>query len=311
MIDITHKPLTLRYAKAEGWLEMEAATLKRISEGKVAKGDVLAIARVAGIESAKRTSDWIIFTHPIPLDGVEVYVELKDNGLRIIAEVQSVWKTGVEIEAITAVTGALLNALDMLKPYDSNLRMTNIRVTEKRGGTNDFRDSFDPPLTAAVLVISDSTYTGNRTDKSGKIIKEMLQQQDVTVEVYDILPDDEAKIRQHVAGLIEKNIQLIITTGGTGFGPKDATPEALRELIDKPAPGISERMRSYGSDRTPYAMLSREIAGMAGQSLILTLPGSSKGARESMQALFPGVLHLFRMMWGGGHSPNDNTIEKL
>lgn len=306
MIDITHKPLTLRYAKAEGWLEMQPATLQRIKDDKVAKGNVQATARVAGIESAKRTSDWIIFTHPIPLDGVEVYAELENGGLHIIAEVQSVWKTGVEIEAITAVTGALLNALDMLKPYDTNLRMTNIQVTEKRGGTNDFKDSFDPPLTAAVLVISDSTFAGNRKDKSGKIIKEMLQQQDVSVEVYDVLPDDEAQIKQRVTGLIEDKIQLIITTGGTGFGPKDMTPEALRDLIDKPAPGITERMRSYGSDRTPYAMLSREIAGIAGQSLILTLPGSSKGARESMQALFPGVLHLFRMMWGGGHSPNDD-----
>lgn len=301
MINITHKSSTLRYARAEGRLKMAPGTVELIRQNKVAKGDVRAIARVAGIASAKRTADWIIFTHPIPLDGAEVEVTVEEDGLRITAEVHSVWKTGVEIEAITAVTGALLNALDMLKPYDSSLIMTDIQVVEKKGGTNDFRDRFDPPLSAAVLVISDSTFTGQRQDKSGKVIVQILQLQDVEVKTYDVLPDDADRIRQRVAGLVGEEINLIITTGGTGFGPKDLTPQAIQTMIDIPAPGIAERMREYGSQRTPYAMLSREIAGLAGQSLILTLPGSSKGARESMQALFPGVLHIFPMMWGGGH----------
>lgn len=301
MINITHKSSTLRYARAEGHLRMKKSTVELIRQRKVAKGDVRAIARVAGIESAKRTADWIIFTHPIPLDGVEVEVRLEEAGIYITAEVRSVWKTGVEIEAITAVTGALLNALDMLKPYDSALIMTDIQVVEKTGGKNDFRDHFDPPLSAAVLVISDSTFAGQRQDKSGKVIVQILEQQDVEVKTYDVLPDDADRIHQRVADLIGEEVNLIITTGGTGFGPKDLTPQAVQPLIDIPAPGIAECMRDFGSQRTPYAMLSREIAGVAGGSLILTLPGSSKGARESMQALFPGVLHIFPMMWGGGH----------
>ncbi len=301
MINITHKSSTFRYARAEGRLKMAPATVELIRQNQVAKGDVKTIARVAGIESAKRTADWIIFTHPMPLDGVEVEVRVEDDGLYIAAEVHSVWKTGVEIEAITAVTGALLNALDMLKPYDSSLIMTDIQVVEKKGGKNDFKDRFDPPLSAAVLVISDSTFAGQRQDKSGKVIIEILKQQDVEVKAYDILPDDADRIRQRVAELVHEQVNLIITTGGTGFGPKDMTPQAIQPLIDIPAPGIAERMRDYGSQRTPYAMLSREIAGLSEKSLILTLPGSSKGARESMQALFPGVLHIFPMMWGGGH----------
>lgn len=310
MINITHKSSSLRYARAEGYLRMKKSTVDLIRQDKVAKGDVRAIARVAGIESAKRTADWIIFTHPIPLDGAEVEVHLEEDGLRMVAEVHSVWKTGVEIEAITAVTGALLNALDMLKPYDAFLEMTGIKVVEKTGGTNDFRDAFDPPLSAAVLVVSDSTFAGQRQDKSGRVISQILEQQDVEVEVYDIIPDEEERIRQRVKELIQEGIQLIITTGGTGFGPKDLTPQAIQPLIDIPAPGISERMRDYGSLRTPFAMLSREIAGIAGKSLIMTLPGSTKGARESMLALFPGVLHIFPMMWGGGHPPNKRKSGK-
>lgn len=237
------------------------------------------------------------------------YSELLDDGLEITAEVETVWKTGVEVEAIAAVTNALLNALDMLKPHDDDLAMTDIRIIEKKGGKDDFRDSFDPPLNAAVLVISDSTYAGDRKDKSGKIIQQLLNEQQIDVETYDILPDDADRIRNRVARLIEDKVQLIITTGGTGFGPNDVTPEAVSPLIEKEAPGIVEQIRSYGSRRTPYAMLSREVAGIVGDSLVMTLPGSSNGARESMQALFPGVLHLFRMMWGGGHKPPESQDE--
>lgn len=303
MINITPKTSTRRYAKAIGTLTMAPSTVALIREGKVKKGNLPEIARTAGIEAAKRTADRVIFAHPIPLDGIEIDTELLEEGVKITAEVYTVWKTGVEVEALAAVTGALLNALDMLKPHDENLAMTDIRVVDKRGGKNEFRDDFDAPIRAAVLVISDSTYAGDRQDKSGKIIRKMLEQEEVAVEVYDILPDEEDKIRARVKTLIKEGLQLVITTGGTGFGPKDVTPEAIRPLLDKTAPGIVERIRGYGNRRTPYAMLSREVAGIAGESLVITLPGSSSGARESMHALFPGLLHLFRMMWGGGHRP--------
>lgn len=304
MINITHKSSTLRYAKAEGFLKMDSATLALIRDGKVAKGDIHTAAKLAGIQSAKRTPEWIIFTHTIPIDGVHIETELMENGLKITSEVYTVWKTGVEVEAITSVTGALLNVYDMLKPHDPDIVLTDIRIVKKKGGKNDFKDSFEQPLSAAVLVISDSTSQGKRKDKSGKIICEILSEFAVDVQTYDILPDDLEKIRNRVSELVNASYHLIITTGGTGFGPKDVTPEAVKPLIEKEAPGITELMRKYGAERTPYAMLSREIAGIRSKSLILTLPGSSKGAEESMWALFPGVLHIFPMIWGGNHDKN-------
>jgi len=301
MINITHKSSTLRYAKAEGFLKLKPSTVDLIGRGGVKKGDIHTAAKLSGIEGAKRTPEWITFTHTIPIDGVTVETELMADRLKITSEVHTVWKTGVEVEAITSVTAALLNVLDMLKPHDSDIIMTDIRVVEKKGGKNDFRDSFEKPLKAAVLVISDSTFAGDREDRSGKVISSILEEFDVERQAYEILPDDEQKIHDRVAALIEEGFHLIITTGGTGFGPKDVTPEAIRPLIKKEAPGIAEQMRNYGTDRTPYAMLSREVAGINGNSLILTLPGSSKGAEESMRALFPGVMHIFPMLWGGKH----------
>ncbi len=307
MINVSSKHGSLRYARAVGILKMQPETLRRVKENSVPKGDVTATARAAGISAAKRTSDWIVFCHPIPLDWVEISIEYIPEGLRMIAEVESVWKTGVEMEALAGVMGALMNAYDMLKPLDTEMSMDNIKVEKKTGGKSDFKDVFRRELKAAVLVISDSTFEGTRKDKSGLIIKETLESFNLLVDIYEILPDELKKIRGRVEDLSAGAIDLIITTGGTGFGPKDLTPEALSPILDKTAPGIVERLRGYGSDRTPYAMLSREIAGTIGSTLILTLPGSSEGARECLQALFPGVLHIFPMLWGGGHDQPEQS----
>ncbi len=302
MIDVSPKFNTLRYARASGTLYAARETLERVKNGTVPKGDVLQVARAAGISAAKRTADWIVFCHPIPLDWVDIGFQLSENNLILEAEVRSVWKTGVEMEALTAVTAALLNAYDMLKPLDAELHFGDVRVVEKKGGKSDFREEFASPLSAAVLVISDSTYAGTRQDKSGKIIREFLEKQGLDVQVYEILPDVEEQIARRLQELVDQEgIQLLFTTGGTGLGPKDVTPEATRKVIEKEVPGISEAIRRHGKDRTPYAMLSRELAGVRQQSLIINLPGSSRGARESLEALFPGLLHAFPMLWGGGH----------
>jgi len=302
MIDVSPKFNTLRYAKAEGFLKAKPETIEKVRKGEVPKGNVLQVARAAGIMAAKRTSEWIALCHPIPLDWVEVRLEPEEDRLQVTAEVKAIWKTGVEMEALVAISAALLNAYDMLKPLDDSLEMGSIRLVKKEGGKSDFTDSFDRPLRAAVLVISDSTYEGTRKDKSGKIIQEFLHNQPIDPVVYEILPDDRERIRKRLLELADQEgMDLIFTTGGTGLGPRDVTPEATREVIEREVPGIAEAIRRHGKDRTPYAMLSREVVGVRGQCLIINLPGSSKGAKEGLEALFPGLLHAFPMLWGGGH----------
>jgi len=302
MIDVSPKFMTLRYAKAQGVLSATPEIIQRILDNKVPKGDVRQVARAAGIAAAKRTSDFIVFCHPIPLDWVEVFFEASESTMTVTAEVKSVWKTGVEMEALTAVTAALLNAYDILKPLSDDLSFDDIRLMKKRGGKSHFKEDFEEPLKAAVLVISDSTFAGERQDKSGKIIKAFLQKQPVEVAFYEVLPDDVDRITSRLKSLADEDkCHLVFTTGGTGLGPKDFTPEATRPVIDKEVPGIAEAIRRHGKERTPYAMLSREVVGLRGECLIINLPGSSKGAKESLQALFPGLLHAFPMIWGGGH----------
>ena len=302
MIDVSPKFNSLRYALAEGFLYGREETLQRVSAKTVPKGDVTEVARAAGISAAKRCAEWITFCHPIPLDWVEVHFEQQEQKIKVTAEVRSVWKTGVEMEAVTAVAAALLNAYDMLKPLDDTLSFGDVRVVTKKGGKSDFSDSFKKDIKTAVLVISDSNHSGKRKDKSGKIIQEFLADKPVQVQFYEALPGDREVISEKLRQLADnEKVKLIFTTGGTGLGPRDVTPEATLTVIDRSVPGIVEAIRSHGRDRTPYAMLSRGEAGVRGDTLIVNLPGSSSGALESLQALFPGLLHIFPMLQGKGH----------
>jgi len=302
MKDVSNKFESLRTAWAIARVWAKPETLSLIRENKVPKGNVIEIAKTAGILAAKRTSELIPLCHPIPIDYVEMEISVTKEEIVVESSVKAVWKTGVEMEALTAVTVAALTIYDMLKPLDDSIEIQSIKLSRKTGGITDFVESFQTPLKAAVLVLSTSTFEGKRKDKSGKIIVERLKEQPVEVVKYEILPDDEEKIRAELLNLVEKEkVDLILTTGGTGLGPSDVTVEATRKVIEKEVPGIVEAARAFGQKRTPYSMLSRGLAGVKGKTLIINLPGSSSGARESLDSLLPAVLHAFKMIWGGGH----------
>jgi len=283
MIDTSDKFETLRQARAEARVKMADSTVEAVKKGQVPKGNVLEIARAAAVMAAKKTSELIPYCHPLPVDFVDIDYEIGKNEIIISSEVRSIWKTGVEMEALTAVSVAALTVYDMLKPLDKELVIERIILLEKKGGKSDFKDRFPRPLRAAVLVISDSTFQGKRKDKSGQIIKDILKEHPVVVQEYKILPDDKEMISEEIKKLSdEEKMDVILTTGGTGLGPKDVTPEATLEVVERTAPGITEAMRSFGQKRIPYSMLSRNVA--------------------SMSILFPGVLHSLKMIWGGGHN---------
>lgn len=137
MVDVSDKPVTARTASAEARVRMAPETLARIKEGTVAKGDVLAVAQVAGIQAAKKTSDWIPMCHPLPLTGVNV--RFSDNGvdeLTIVAEVKTTGRTGVEMEALTAASAAALTVYDMCKAIQKDMTIAQVRLLSKTGGKN-------------------------------------------------------------------------------------------------------------------------------------------------------------------------------
>ena len=302
MLSVSRKPETLRTARAEAILRVRPETIELVRAGKTPKADVLAVARTAATLAAKKTSEMIPYCHNIPLDHIDVTFSLEKDSIRTEASVATTWKTGVEMEAITCAAVAAVTLYDMLKPVDSEMEVSRIRLLEKHGGIADFQEDYGRKLRATVLVISDSVHEGSREDKSGKTISRMLEANGVEVADYHILPDDREKIEHALKKFSDQDkMDFIITTGGTGVGPRDFTPEATRNVLDKELTGVAESLRVYGQRRTPLAMLSRAVAGVRGNTVIVNMPGGTKAVTESMEALFPGVLHTFKMLKGKGH----------
>ncbi len=316
MRDITHKQISLRTARAVGILFCSPATIDLIKNDRLPKGNLFDVARAAGLLGAKSTPQLLPHCHPVSIDGMDMQFEFLQkeihgdhfddtvfarSGIVIQGEASSIGRTGIEMEVLMGVSVAALEIYDMLKPVDTDLEIGHIRLLEKKGGKSDRNKYFATSPSCAVLVCSDSTAAGEREDKSGKLIKEMLETAKAAVKYYAIVPDDKERIRQQIQEWVAEDIQFIFTTGGTGLGPRDNTVDAVRSILERDADGIVEAMRGYGQMRTPMAMMSRAIAGSVGHTLIVTLPGSSDGARESLEAILPAVFHARKMMKGGGH----------
>lgn len=302
MVDVTAKPHTLRTAVATATVHVgDRESIERIRRGEVPKGDVLEASRVAGLFGVKRTSEMIPDCHPLPIEHAEVVHELEEDRILIRMRIASIYRTGVEVEAMHGASVVALTIYDMLKPIDKKVRIGNIELEEKQGGMSDYRDPYKEDVKAAVVVCSDTVAAGKKEDKAGRAVQEELEKHRVSVEHYEAIPDEEASIKEQVERAESSGLELLLFTGGTGLSPRDRTPEVLEPLLDREIPGISEAIRAYGQERTPYSMLSRSLAGVKGKMLVMALPGSSNGARESVQAVFPFVLHLFRILKGKRH----------
>jgi len=152
-------------------------------------------------------------------------------------------------------------------------------------------------LTASVLTVSDSCASGERVDQSGPAVANFLKERGFNVAGIQIVSDDQAAIQKSILELAGK-AGMVVTTGGTGIAPRDVTPEATRAVCERLIEGIPERMRSEGSKKTPFAALSRGLCGVSGRSLILNLPGSPKGAVESLEAVIDLLPHALQLVNG-------------
>jgi len=303
MVDITHKITTLRLATAQAIVKVgHTDTILAIKNDTVPKGNVLEVARTAGLFAVKNTSNSIPDCHPMPIEYTGITYEITDSEIKIEVSVKTIYKSGVEVEAMHGASVVALTIYDMLKPIDKNVEIANIKLLHKKGGKTDFNKNTNQNLKIAVVVCSDSISAGEKQDKAGLTLVEKIKALGLKVSNYNIIPDEISDIQETAKSLVNDKFDLVLFTGGTGLSPRDVTPEALLPLIDRRVQGIEEAIRNYGQERTPYAMLSRSVVGFIGNTLVMALPGSTNGAAESMDAVFPSILHLFKVINGFNHA---------
>ena len=302
MVNITNKVNSLRQAVASAVLTVSRnETIEAIQNRSVPKGDVFEFSRAAGLLAIKKTSDVIPDCHPLPVEFASIQHTIDGLSITISVEVHTIYKTGVEVEAMHGAAITALTMYDMLKPIDKHVEISSIKLVSKKGGKTDFKDDLKRNLKCAVIVCSDSVSAGTKQDLAGKAVIESLQKQGLESSLYEIIPDEFDMIQSKAQQVSMEGFHLAIFTGGTGLSKRDVTPEAISPLFDRNIPGIMEAARNYGQQRTPYAMLSRGVAGFINNTLVLTLPGSTKGAAETMDALFPYIIHIFRVAEGMRH----------
>lgn len=305
MRDITSKQISLRSAEASGKVFCSPSTIDLIQNNKIPKGNIFECARAAAFFAAKKTDQLLPHCHPVGIDSMEVTFNTFNQdgkaGVNISATAKFIGRTGIEMEVLTGVSIAALTIYDMLKPVDTALEIGEIKLLEKKGGKSDRKKFFNTPPPCAVLVCSDSTAAGKREDNSGKIIIEILKSFNVENIAYKIVPDEAGAITKEINQWVDEDIHFIFTTGGTGLSPRDNTVDAVKSIMEREASGITEAMRNYGQMRTPLAMMSRSVAGTKKNTVIVTLPGSTQGAKESLEAILPALFHARKMLLGGGH----------
>lgn len=313
MVDVGDKPVTARRAVAASTVRMRPDVLGTLLDAGGPKGDAFVVARLAGIAAAKRTSELIPLCHPIPLDRVEVELTAnRDAGIVTIqAEARATARTGVEMEALTAASVAALTLYDMGKALQRDIVIERVELLSKEGGRSGSWSKegsapapapTDAAHEASVITCSTRAAAGERADESGPAIIAALREAGFNVAPEPILlPDDEELIASTLLRLADAGTRLIVTSGGTGLTPGDRTPAATLRVVDREIPGLAEQMRAAGLASTPMAALSRGVVGARGTALIVNLPGSPRGAVESLQALRPVLRHALEQLAGGDH----------
>lgn len=316
MIDVGDKETTRRKAVATGTIRLSPVTMQMILKGDSPKGNILSIAEVAGIMAAKNTSNLLPLCHPLILDSVRIWFEIEETEVHASCEVICSAKTGVEMEALTGLNICLLTIYDLAKAVDPVIEITDVYLQKKEGGKSGvwthpkLATAKESPLPCdnsfqglrfSVGTLSDRASRGIYDDQSGTLLREFCSKRSGKEEFYKIIPDEPEALRKLVNESIEKNVDILLLTGGTGISSRDITPDTIKDISTKELVGFGELQRQFGSQYTKAAWLSRSSAYVVKNVLVILFPGSPKAVKQGLDCVGSLIPHAVRMMRGESH----------
>lgn len=321
MADIRSKRPTRRRAVAVGEFLPGPEAFATVVERRLPKGDALVMAEIAGLQGAKMAAMLMPLCHPIALELVRMRcVPVPErHAIRVYCECALEARTGVEMEALAGVNAALLTLYDLTKPVQPALAISAIRLLFKEGGKKGLwihpegiseaeRAHYQPrdltrldAVPCAVITLSDRASRGDYEDRSGPVVVDGLRKLGAQVQA-EVLPDGMDPLAERLRTLAQQGVRLCVCTGGTGLGPRDVTPEALRLVADRSVHGLAEMIRSESAKHTPLAWLSRAEVVQLGEMLVFALPGSPRAAQQCMDILAPLLGHALAMIDGRPHA---------
>lgn len=293
-------PRSLYAASAETMLRIPGdPPMRQSARDLLDNGELLQTARVTGIMAARRGADYLASIRHAELTSVEVDFQWRDDALIITTHCEGFSRANLGSRALLAASLCALTLVDMLPDFGAHIVIDGARIVGQKGGPQQFAYDFDPPLRAAILVTSDAVLGGHKEDRAGASVRAGLEKMaafGVHLVEERIIGDDAGEIARTVRAWVNERVDLVLTVGGTGLAHTDVTVEAVDAMLEQPIPGIMEAARAYGQSLTPLAFMSRGVAGLIEDTLVITLPGSRGGARESCEALFPSILHVFQTL---------------
>lgn len=318
--DLRHERPVPRRAVASGKLQVGAAYAALV-ERRLPRGDALLLAQVAGLQAARNATQLV----PLHAAPVPDHVSLRclplpgRDAVRVYCEVAGSACASLALEALAGVNAALLCLCDQLQALEPALCLHEVRLLFEEGGPQglrihprgldeDEREHYLPQATpclagarCAVITLSDRAQAGAYADRSGPLLVDALLALGAVVSDVILLPDGVEPLATQLKTLAAAGAELVLCTGGTGFGPRDLSPEALRAVADRPVPGLGELLRSESRHHTPLAWLSRAEAGLIGRCLVVTLPGSPRAVAQGIAIFGPLLAHARAMLRGEAH----------
>ncbi|MFT4662374.1 MAG: cyclic pyranopterin phosphate synthase [Patiriisocius sp.] len=296
MVDITHKKTSLRIAKASAILYCQPDTIQAVIDKNVPKGDVLEMAKTAGLFAVKKTSDMIPDCHPIPVEGTEIIYEIKETEIHIFITVKAIYRTGMEVEAMHGASVIALTMYDMLKPIDKNIEIRNIKLLHKSGGKSDLNKVLPKNVSVAFLANEKMDISSEKFQKWMSSLKQNTQKYNLRYADIEQTYHDKNSLISSLENMVKEELEIIFILGGTGLSETDNTPEIIKPIFDKELPAVSTQLINYGLERTFRALVSRPTAGTINKSIVLCLPGSFNGVKESIAAILPEVIYLVKSL---------------